>query len=189
MSRENNIQHITKNIKVLSDGIVTDVYNTVWQLCEDDGDKKGSRIQKIKYIVAQLDLISDDDLINIKQTIDDANKYVKMYNALLDVLNKILEHNEMELITDITQFKNITRDLIANEECNKIVLDNFKELINVGFEKKTEGFQCNKYLIYANLNIIKCVCAQLGYKLSSVKKSKMKNKVRKISTYYSIEKL
>lgn len=188
MSRENNIQYIIKNVKIMSDDTVTEIYDTVWKLCEDVGEKKLSRVQKIKYIITEIELVSDADLLKIERTIDNAIKYTKMYNALLNLLNKILEHNEMEQISHITKFKNIPRDLMINDECSQIVLDNFDELINSGFEKKTEGFTSNTNLVHANLNILRRVCTQLGYTLSAIKKSKMIKGERTFTTYYFIEK-
>lgn len=142
------------------------------------------RAQKIKYITTQLELVSDEDLLKIERTIDDAHKYGKMYNALLIVLNKILEHNEMEQITDITKF-NIMYTRLMTNDCYQIMLNNLVELSNSNLDPESNANldpESNSYL-----DIIKCVCTQLGYTLSM---TLQKNHLKKdtFSTYYIIKK-
>lgn len=90
MSRVKNTQLITKDIKILSDNHITNIYDKIWELCEKTGEKKSSRIQKINFIISELDFVPDDELLNITKTIDDKNKYNNMYKILLEVLNLIL---------------------------------------------------------------------------------------------------
>jgi hypothetical protein len=188
MSRVKNTQLIIEEIGLMSDAAVTGIYNKMWTFCEEEGDKKNSRAQKIKFIISNLNLVSDNDLPKIKGMLDDAKKYENMYKILLEALNKLLEHNDLELIEDITDFKDIQRELLANEECNQIILNMIDDFIEVGFKKNTNGFHSYKKLKFANLNIIKGLCTQLGYVFVSVKKSKMVKLNRTFITYYSIEK-
>lgn len=76
--RDANIQLITKDIRSLSDDTITNICDKMWELCEEEGDKKKSRVQKIKFIIEGIDLISDDDLLKIKEDIDDINKRKKI---------------------------------------------------------------------------------------------------------------
>lgn len=188
MIRDTNIQIISKEIKSLPDINITNIYDKMWELCEEEGEKTKSRVQKIKFIIGGLELIQDDEVLKIKDTIDGINKYKKMYKALLKLLNLILEHNDMDIITDITEFKNIDRTCLATEECNQLVVDNMDDLINADFKKNTNGFNSSKNLMHANLKIIKGCCVQIDHEFISIKKSTMKNKVRSFTTYYSIKK-
>lgn len=192
MSRNIYIKSIINSINNASDNVVTCIYNNVWELCEDtDDDKKESRTQKIKYIKSNLGMVSDENLRKLDEIIKEAKeqeeKYNRMYTTLLDVLNDLLEHLDMEKIDGVSNFKDISRDILTTDDCNQIVLDKRDDLINAGFEKNANGFHSYKNLKYAHINILKGLCKQIGYKFSSIKKSKMIRGERSFTTYYYIE--
>lgn len=190
MSRDKRKNLLIKNIVNTSDEIITNIYNTIWQLCEEESDtnKKESRIQKIKYIKTNLDFISDDDLSKINEIIDNANDNQIKYDLLLDMLNELLDHLQLKKIANIINFKDIPRDILATNECKQIVLNKKEDIINAGFEKNANGFHTYKNLKYAHINIIKGLCKQLGYDFKSTIKSKMSRGNRTFTTYYYIEK-
>lgn len=186
MSRQGYINNIADNIAKASDTTVSEIYKKVCDMCDDEKKDDIKRAQKIKYILANLDLVGDDDLSEINDTIDNIHHYELMYNCFLEILNELLEHLGQNKIKVITHFKDISRDSLLTDECEQILLNKGDVIVENGF-KKDNGFLKYKKLKFGHINIIKGMCKQLGYKLITEKHSKTVDGERVYIQYYSIK--
>src|SRR5579872_6417269 len=123
MSQEREIYYtqIINEIKHVSDYVISNMHNEIRGLCDDTDDKKKTRAQMIRYIRENLELVSDVDLPKLIKLVSDSKEKEKvnkkMYDALLNVLNELLDHLDLDKIDDITDFVDIPRVSIATEDC------------------------------------------------------------------------
>jgi len=183
---------IVENIKNVNDDIVSSVYDKMRKIyCENFGNEyteQNNRGQKIIFIEKNMYMVSDIDLQKINDLLEDNIKYNKMYATLLEILNEILALMKIDKIHTITDFKNIPRNKLKSDECNKIIMDKRVTIINSGFGKNIDGFYTYKRIKYGHLNVLRTMIEKLGYTLTTFKASKMSNGTRKFSTSYSIKK-
>lgn len=196
MSREKHNKIINDGIIVVSDNAIISVHDKIRELMNENGEdneyKINTRVQHIRYIEANLRMLSDADLPKVSKIIDDAIENEKaniaMYDTLLDILNNILVHLGMDRINDVVDFKDIIREDLANDDCQQLVL-NFREKIIESGGKGIVGLYNGTNIKHRHLNVIKNICEKLGYNFVSTKKSKQINKNRTFTTCYSINKL
>jgi hypothetical protein len=135
----------------------------------------------------KIDIVKNDIKKKIKKdkVIKVYDKNSEKYKIVLKYVNKLLENIEgKQQITDLTQFKKIDRlDII--KECNKVILDEMKSEILTHFSKRNSGFDRIES-INVNLNVLRCICKELGYKLAKTHKNIIVKTIIKTHYYYTI---
>lgn len=94
------------------------------------------------------------------------------YKVTLEFLNAILKSIDKKEITDITEFKNITRKELLKPECNQALDNNIAKVLKHFGRSKIRYDMKNKYACYV-LTVIKYLTSFCGYKVVSKKTTKM----------------
>src|SRR6185369_14317339 len=82
-----------------------------------------------KFDKFQSTFASNSDLTN--------PEHKKKYDMILKIINVILTKNEKKNIKNLTELTKIERECFVNEESNKVIDENEKEIFEAGFDKKT----------------------------------------------------
>lgn len=108
-----------------------------------------SKIEKLENkIVPNYDFVSPD------------NK--KKYDIILKVINAVLSNNGKENIKNLSDLKKVERDCFINDNNNKIIDENEKEILEA-FDKKSINWYAKLRTKCYLLTFIKLGCSDIGY--------------------------
>ena len=154
-----------------------------------------SRQDKINIITEHINSVQDNNLDKIyKFFINDKKDTAKVvnidkttdkYKIALKFINQILQNIGKTQITDMTEFKRISRDDII-KDINKKTFELMESELFKYFDKRTCGWYRRKTIKDSILPFIRGMCKELGYLLKYVSGSIQKNNYTKTHQLYSI---
>jgi hypothetical protein len=190
-TRKINISYIKDNIADVDDSDIDTMYNKMIEYVPNkDKKKKLSRMDKVLHINSNLLFVENDNLESLKDIVFNSLNHIETENEkkeriTLEIVNKIFEVNGLEKINKLTEFVHIRRDIIVNDETNKVIDDNKEYIFNNGFNK----VGCKIYHTYIKtpqFSILKGMLKEIGYEMKSKLGSKTKDKVREGFMIYTI---
>lgn len=110
------------------------------------------------------------------------------YKLILLYVNSILQNISKSEITDLTHFKDISRDELLIDTNEKVFEKHEKEIFKY-YDKKKIGYYRRKYVQNYFLTFLKYSLRDIGYKITYREQKTQENKIVKITTYYSIVKI
>lgn len=139
-------------------------------------------LKKLSDIVSRIK--KNIDKPNNKDKLNNVDTTAPKYKLTLKFLNKILENNNKELITNIFDFKNIDRLDIIKEENKKLLEDMSKDLFKE-FDKKKVGYYRKTDNIV--LNVLRGLIKDLGYELIRKQTGRTIKSMHRTHYLYSIQ--
>lgn len=180
------VKKIRNNIRYARKEIVTIAYNEICKLCEDDQDNNLIYAQKLDYIRANVAKLTEDELKNIDDKMTDA-KIEHMKKVLLEVINEILEAIGELAIDEITDFKDVSRDLMLTDECRQVVSNNRIKIIDAEFGRNFSALHGHKAVKNEHLIVLKQMCKRIGLTMIAKHTTKIIDKQRICITKYYIK--
>ena len=121
-------------------------------------------------------------LVNYVPTVD---KSAPKYKICLNLVNKMLENMGRERITDLTEFKEISREDLG-KEANKKTIEDMADELFVFFNRYSFAWYRRNGIKNYSLIFLKNVCKDLGLKLITLNKHRQKNRIANYIKLYSI---
>ena len=169
MSRNRYTKPILAKMGYLENEVIDKIYNNIVTLF--DGDINGSsrirRSIKMEFIQKSM---SEMELDVLKQFCDDTlellekeAEYAIKYDIVRDYVNNILKIVGKEPIDKLTDFVNVKRDDLINEECHQFALNSAKELFDIGFDKTKCGYGNRNLTPNYHITLLRVLLLQIGY--------------------------
>lgn len=151
LSREEKFKTmgLTDIFPEISDETLTKMYNNYVK-------NKCSLYGNITIIKAKNDKVLKDD---------------EKYKVTMNFLNDILRVINRDTITEITQFNNISKIELSNNQCNIVLNSHIESIINV-FGKTKINYGSREKMKYYVISVIKSIITNCGYSLKVVRERK-----------------
>ena len=187
--RKNKLIYISENLDNVSDDQIYNIYNKVVESTHKKSNNCKNRADWLSYVEKYLRYVDDLTLTYVKDMIEEHinnDKFtIKKEAVVLDVLNKLLVGIGMNKIMKLTDFVEISRELLMSDTSKQIIMDNCEYLLQNGFTK----YECmiyQKKVKALHFSILKAIIKQTGHILKAIHKRTKKNNIMHIYTVYTI---
>lgn len=184
--RKNKLQFVKDNLDNVTDRYIDNIYNSVNEIIPN---KKNiiKRIDKMKYIEANIGYVEDDILGKINNQINKSlgiveNKEDRKKRVVLEILNKILVAIDKDEIKSIDEFVDIRRDDLLNDDVKELIEENKTYLFNKNGFSKTDCKIYQTNIKFPHFSIIRGILKEVGYELISENKV-VYEKRKKVCSY------
>lgn len=111
----------------------------------------------------------------------------KKYNLILRYVNDILKNIQKDEVTELTQFKGVSREDLMDEK-HEAIFEKYKKDIFTLYDKKKIGYYRRKEVQYYFLTFLRYALRDVGYKLDYKEVKIQTNRVITIKIHYLIVK-